>query len=148
MSLPAAIIPLTYLQCLKYLLLLVVSSLPALLWAQKEATEHTPPVLNVGLNTHYGFIIPHSNTVRHIANSNPWGVEADISLHFTDARAWQYVQGYPRLGAALAYYNFDNPDVLGNAYALLLYAEPFISAHKNFSLSFRLGGGVAYLDRV
>lgn len=148
MSLPAAIVPLTYFHYLKYLLLLLLCSLPALLWAQQDATENTPPAVNVGLNTHYGFIIPHSNTVRHIANSNPWGVEADISLHFTDARAWQYVQGYPRLGASLAYYNFDNPDVLGNAYALLLYAEPFLSAHKDFSLSIRLGGGVAYLDRV
>lgn len=148
MRLSTAMVQLVHLHILKYLVVLVLCSMPALSWAQQEATDNSSPAIHVGLNTHYGFIIPHSNTVRHIASSNPRGVEADISLHFTDGRAWQYVQGYPRLGASLAYYNFDNPDVLGNAYALLLYAEPFLSAHKKFSLSFRLGGGIAYLDNV
>ena len=104
--------------------------------------------INIGLRGHYGFIIPHSRDIRDVSDSNPWGTEVDISFHFTDAKAWQYVQGYPRLGVSLAYYNFDNPEVLGNAYALVAYAEPFLSAHRNFSLSFRLGAGLAYLNNI
>ncbi|SIT74178.1 Lipid A 3-O-deacylase (PagL) [Pontibacter indicus] len=104
--------------------------------------------INIGLTGHTGFIIPHSRDIRDISGSNPWGIEADVSLHFTNERAWQYLQGYPRLGAALAYYNFDNPEVLGSAYTLLLYAEPFLSAHRRFSLSFRFGAGLAYMDNI
>ena len=116
--------------------------------AQHQEQEVQPPAISLGLHGHYGFIIPHSTAVEGIANSNPWGMEVDVSLHFTDSNAWQYLQAYPRLGVSLAYFNFDNPEVLGNGYSLVVFAEPFLSAQKKFSLSFRLGMGLAYLDRV
>lgn len=118
-------------------------------YGQQPEAEEDPakPALNIGLHAHYGFIIPHSTTIRSIADSNPWGLEADLSWHFSNRKAWEYLQAYPRVGVSLAYYNFDNPRVLGNAYSLMVYAEPFLSAHKRFSLSFRLGGGLAYMNR-
>src|SRR5690606_14333376 len=70
--------------------------------------------INIGLTGHTGFIIPHSREIRDVSHSNPWGIEADVSMHFTNERAWQYLQGFPRIGASLAYYNFDNPEILGN----------------------------------
>ena len=128
------------------LFLLLFIAFSADLGAQTNPAPDTSNIaVNFGIQTHYGFIIPHSSTIREVADSNPWGIEADFSIHYTSARAWEYLQAYPRLGISLAYYNFDNPAVLGNAYSLVAYAEPFLSAHKNFSLSFRLGGGVAYL---
>lgn len=126
--------------------ILFCCAVPFSVEAQESTEDDSSPAINVGLHTHYGFIIPHSSTIQEIAHSNPWGVEADISFHFTDEKAWSYLQGYPRLGASLAYYNFDNPQVLGNAYALVFYAEPFLSAHRNFSISFRLGAGLVYMD--
>ncbi len=133
---------------LKYFCLLLFCLMPVFVGAQQDSESNSRSAINLGLHTHYGFIIPHSSAIREIAASNPWGIEADISIHFTNAKAWHYLQGYPRLGASLAYYNFDNPSVLGNAYSLVVYAEPFLAAHKDFSLSFRLGGGLAYLNRV
>ena len=121
---------------------------PASAYTSAAQDTTSRPVLNLGVFGHYGFIIPHSRDIRNVADSNPWGVSADVSIHFTDSASWQYLHAYPRLGATLAYYNFDNPDVLGNAYALILYVEPFLAAHKKFSISFRLGGGVAYLSKV
>jgi hypothetical protein len=112
------------------------------------SNDSTRAAINIGLTGHTGFILPHSQEIREISNSNPWGIEADVSLHFTNERAWRYLQVYPRLGAALAYYNFDNPEILGNAYTLLLYAEPFLSAHRRFSISFRFGAGLAYMDNI
>lgn len=113
-----------------------------------QDTTNSRPTINVGVYSHYGFIIPHSQDIRNVADSNPWGISAELSLHFTDTTSWNYLQAYPRLGATFAYYNFDNPEILGNAYALILYAEPFLAAHNKFSFSFRLGGGIAYLDKV
>jgi hypothetical protein len=116
--------------------------------ASAHKSDSTRTAVSIGLHGHYGFIIPHSRDVVHISDSDPWGVEADINFHFSDEKAWRYLQAYPRLGISLACYNFNNPEVLGNAYALVIYAEPFLSAHKDFSLSFRLGGGIAYLDNI
>ena len=128
-------------------LLAIMLFVPSLMQAQMVNDAGAgPAAINIGLHGHYGFIIPHSSTIREVADSNPWGFETDISFHFNSDKAWNYLQLYPRIGASLAYYNFDNPAVLGSAYSMVLYAEPFLSAHQNFSLSFRLGGGVAYLD--
>lgn len=134
--------PTIYLQLILLLGLLLPAALPAV--AQEKDSAAT--AITVGLHSHYGFIIPHASELRHIADSHPWGLELDMSFHFTDKKAWQYLQGYPRLGASLAYFNFDNPEVLGNAYSLIVFAEPFLSAHKDFSLSFRLGTGISYMD--
>lgn len=126
-------------------LLMLCMPVPASATLQSDSSR---AAINIGLTGHTGFIIPHSRDIRDISGSNPWGIEADMSLHFTNERAWQYLQGYPRLGAALAYYNFDNPDILGSAYILLLYVEPFLSTHRRFSLSFRFGAGLAYMDNI
>ena len=120
--------------------------LPTVLFAQEKSDTLTTTAISIGLHGHYGFIIPHSSEIRQQANSNPRGVEVDVSFHFTNRKAWEYLQGYPRLGASLAWFNFDNPLVLGNGYSLLLFTEPFLSAHKKFSMSFRLGLGFIYLD--
>lgn len=122
---------------------------PAAALAAGHSQDDTARVaVTIGLLGHYGFIIPHAREIRDVSDGNPWGAEVDFGFHFTDTNAWHFLQAYPRLGVSLAYYNFDNPRVLGNAYALVVYAEPFLSAHKAFSLSFRLGGGLAYLDNV
>lgn len=135
-----------------FLLLTSLLAFPEILFASAYQQEDPPDTahtaVTLGLHGHYGFIIPHASEVRGIATSNPWGLEADISFHFTDKKAWQYLQAYSRLGASFAYYNFDNPDILGNAYSFLLFAEPFLSAEKKFSFSFRLGIGISYLDNV
>lgn len=122
---------------------------PALRAAPQVAEDTTSrPVIHIGIFGHYGFIIPHSQDIRNIADSNPWGITTDLSIHFTDSASWQYLQAYPRLGASFAYYNFDKPDVLGKAYALIVYVEPFLAAHRKFSFSFRLGGGLAYMNEI
>lgn len=126
-----------------FLCLMLPGALPA--FSQEKDTAST--AITVGLHGHAGFIIPHAREVRDIAASNPWGLELDLSFHFTSKQAWQFLQGYPRLGASLAYFNFDNPQVLGNAYSLILFAEPFLSAQKDFSLSFRTGLGISYMSR-
>ncbi|AKD05316.1 acyloxyacyl hydrolase [Pontibacter korlensis] len=121
------------------------------LWVKAAApatAQDSKPAINLGLRTHYGFIIPHSDAIREVSYSHPRALELDLSLHFTSKKAWQFIQGYPRFGASVSYINFDNPDVLGNAYALILYVEPFLSAHRRVSLSFRFGGGLSYQSNV
>ena len=46
------------------------------------------------------------------------------------------------------YINFDNPATLGRALSFAPYVEPFLTAHRNYSLSIRFAGGISYLDNV
>lgn len=44
--------------------------------------------------------------------------------------------------------DFNNPAILGNAYIITPYIEPFFSAENKFSASVKTGIGVAYLDNI
>ena len=102
----------------------------------------------IGLKAHYGFIIPHSKTIRDISYSKPWGVQLEYAKHINTQKVWDYCGCYPRIGFLFNYVNYDNPDILGNSYTLATYIEPFIGFKNRLNPSFRLGFGISYLDNV
>ncbi len=114
--------------------------------ADTTAKRNRPFPFSLGLRSHYGFIIPHSSTIREASRSEPWGLELDAAVLLTGDRAWDYCFCYPRMGLSLSYFNYANPRVLGNGYTLLYYVEPFLSYRRRVNFSFRTGGGLAYLD--
>jgi hypothetical protein len=138
--------PLLYRFLLLVTLFLLVETSWAAVPADTTAKSNTRPAFSLGLRSHYGFIIPHSNTIREVARSKPWGVELDAALLLTGDRAWDYCFCYPRMGLSLSYFNYANPRVLGNGYTLVYYVEPFLSYRRRVNFSFRAGGGLAYLD--
>lgn len=102
----------------------------------------------VGVRTHYGFIIPHSEKIKDISHSSPRGLELDFGWHHTSDNAWKYCFCYPRTGVMLSWFDFDNQEILGNALALTPYIEPFFSAEKSFSASVKAGLGITYLNNI
>ncbi len=100
-----------------------------------------------GLRSHYGFIIPHSASIRQISDVNPWGVGIDGSKLFTGNKAWNYCFCYPRIGMSINYFNFNNPSVIGQGLISALYVEPFLSYHRKILFSYRFGLGLVYLDK-
>ncbi len=114
------------------------------LFAQNSATNP----LTIGLRLHRGYIIPHSDSIASISYSNPYQIELDASLHLTNQRAYQSCNCFPRVGMSLFYTNFDNRAILGNAYSLLSYIEPYFRAGKKLNFSFRFGIGLSYLNNV
>ncbi|MGF1533752.1 MAG: acyloxyacyl hydrolase [Bernardetiaceae bacterium] len=121
--------------------LIVLFLLTALALAQ-------PPAHHVAFQAQYGFIIPHSQSIRDVSGSNPWGLKVDWSWHFRSEAAWQYCQCFPRLGVSLEYINFGNPQVLGNAYPVSFWVEPVFGAERRLSGALRFGFGLAPLDRI
>jgi len=104
--------------------------------------------ISIAIRGHYGFIIPHSKAIAEIANSNPWGIEADLAWHLMRERIWNYCYCYPRTGFSLNYLNFSFPEVLGHSVALYPYIEPYIRPQNRFSISFRFGMGPAWVNRI
>jgi hypothetical protein len=115
---------------------------------QHEEKEIYKPSFSLGIQSFSGFIIPHSESIRSISNSNPWGLEASFAWHFSDPRSQTYCNCFPRLGIAFSYVNFDNPAILGNGFTIAPFVEPFIVPWKRFSYSVRFSAGAAYLNRV
>lgn len=119
--------------------------LPAAVWAQSDSIK---PSFSVGFAVQRGFIIPHSESIRSISNSNPYAFEANFSWHFRDVKAQSYCNCFPRAGISLMYINFDNPEILGRGYTLAPYVEPFIALAKKWDASVRFSAGAAYLDNI
>jgi hypothetical protein len=134
----------------RFSLLIALLLLCRVAWAALPADtiskSDTRPAFSLGLRSHFGFIIPHSSTIREVSRSKPWGLELDAAVLLTGDGAWDYCFCYPRMGLTLSYFNYANPRVLGNGYTLLYYVEPFLSYRRRVNFSFRTGGGVAYLD--
>jgi len=113
-----------------------------------QAQDTTSASVIVGVRSNWGFIIPHSRKIEDLSHTNPWGIEMDINWHLIKKETWQYCFCYPRTGFSLLYTNFSNPEVIGGAFALYPFIEPFISAEKPFSLSIRFGMGPAYMTKI
>ncbi|MBN1186008.1 MAG: acyloxyacyl hydrolase [Bacteroidales bacterium] len=100
----------------------------------------------IGIRQHYGFIIPHSQSIRSISHSNPWIIEADFDWLQLGENAWDYCFCYPRIGATLGYVNFNNPDIIGSGIYIVPHIEPFLSYTSKINISYRAGLGFAYLN--
>jgi hypothetical protein len=102
----------------------------------------------IGVKTHYGLILPHSESIREISYSKPRGIQLDYSRHLNTQWAWDYFGAYPRVGFSFAYFDYDNREILGSSYSLMAFFEPFVTYRHRINPTFRIGFGLSYLDNV
>lgn len=112
-----------------------------------EGSETKNPTY-LGVKSHIGFIIPHSQDLKEISNTNPWGVQIDASKFFIGEKSWETCNCYSKAGFSFTYFNYQNPSVLGNSYNLIFFVEPQFGFNHKFYLSYRAGFGLAFLDQV
>jgi len=101
-----------------------------------------------GINGQAGFIIPHSDDLKEISESTPWGIAVDYSKLMVSDKAWENCNCYSKLGFSFNYYNYSNPEQLGNSYNLILFAEPYFGFRRKLHTSLRAGMGLTYLNQV
>ena len=124
----------------KLLFLLSFSMLHSFLMAQNSK--------RLGLEGSYGFIIPHSQELKPLSQSNPIGLSLYYQKLNNSQKSWQTCNCFHYLGLQLSYHNFGNPDVIGSATSLSGTFEPIIWRKNNWAFSVLTGLGVSYLNRV
>jgi len=102
----------------------------------------------VGVRTHAGAILAHSKELPNVRQTRPWGLEVEKTWQLTRKESWQYCFCYPNAGMAFFYLNFDNPQLLGEGFALETFIEPVWNVSRNFYTTFRFGIGPVYLNQV
>lgn len=102
----------------------------------------------IGVKAHSGFIIPHSTEIIDVSTSKPYGFQLDASRINRSQEAWNKCNCYSQVGLSFAYFNYRNPEVLGNSYNLIAYMEPLLSYHKRLNFRFRTGAGLTYLTEI
>lgn len=96
----------------------------------------------------YGFIIPHSITIRDVSGYNPYGLETEFGWHLTGANEWNRCNCYSKAGFSLLHANYNAPDVLGSSTNLIAFAEPFFNYKGWVMTSLRMGVGISYLSET
>lgn len=112
-----------------------------------QKTEKSNQVI-LGFHSYNGMILPHDIAIEPVSHTNPRGFEFNFALHLMSEDVWQYGFCYPRIGVAFHYVDFANKDVVGSAFALYPYIEPFIGAGRRVSWGFRLGAGLSYQTHI
>ncbi|MEL7002086.1 MAG: acyloxyacyl hydrolase [Bacteroidota bacterium] len=105
-------------------------------------------IVFLGLKSEYGFIIPHSEELKPVSETNPWGISIDVSRMRLSDKAWNNCNCYSKVGFSFSYINFGNPQELGNSYSLRFFLEPLITYKSRLYTTMRLGIGATYLNRV
>jgi len=107
------------------------------------------PLFIIGARFHNDFIIQHSKKLKdELVQTNPWSIEMDVNWHLRKKGVWDYCYCYPRTGIAFKYVNFDFPEVMGSAFAVFPFIEPYIRADRRLNFSVRFGLGPAYLTKI
>jgi hypothetical protein len=113
----------------------------------KSEGDSLRSVISVGLRPHYGFIILHSEDIRPIGQSYPYGLSFDVSWHKVSKKSYNSCLCFPRIGVSTTFWDFDNPEVLGQGVTSVFFIEPFFGATRKISFSMRSGFGLAYANK-
>ena len=128
---------------MKFLLILLI--LPVLSQAQESGSAHP---FQVGAKWHRGFIIAHSRELIDVSKSNPYGFELNVHWLLAGEKEVRETGLIAKRGFAAYYFNFDNPEVLGQSIAFVPYVEPLIRPWGRLYGGVQLGLGAAYLSKV
>ncbi len=113
-----------------------------------SAQEDTTGVKYFAFQAHYGFIIPHSEAIEQVSHTNPFGFEMIRGRLHTSAGSRQIFNACWSSGIEARYFNYQNPDVLGEVFDITAFVEPVIVFRRNFFITLRGGMGLSYHSRI
>lgn len=98
----------------------------------------------ISARLHYGSVIIHSRELRPVKDSYPLGIELDFGKHKVSEKAWNTCNCFPKSGVTIAFWDFDNRDVLGYGFTSMYYVQPVFGARNKLSFSVRGAAGLSY----
>ncbi|WP_185974370.1 acyloxyacyl hydrolase [Litoribacter populi] len=111
-------------------------------------TSNAQKIQKLNAEIKYGFIIPHAEDLRAVSNTNPIGIQLTYSQMQLSKEAYEICNCFFDWGVQLNFHDFNNPDVLGQAFSVSTFIEPILVRLKNINISLRSGIGTSYLTRV
>ena len=95
----------------------------------------------------YGFIWKHRPSLEELVGGNIHVFDFSIAKQTYGEKEWQQLYRYPIYGFGYYFVDLGKPQELGQANAIFAYYDiPFYRKSKS-SLSYRLSGGLAYLNK-
>jgi len=114
-------------------------------FSQEVTTGEIRNATVLGVNMDYGHILKHTPSLKAIDDAYPVGISVEWSKLLLTKSAWDICNCFPRLGVDLAYWNFDNTDVLGHGALMTGFLEPYFGTKNRTNFFVRAGLGGAFL---
>ncbi len=96
---------------------------------------------------HYGYILPHHESMEYIIKDRIPAVDIMIGLPLLGRQKWQQLYNYPTIGGGFYHAKLGNPEVLGTANSLYIFmTSPYFKIKKN-SFDYNVSLGLSYLSK-
>ena len=102
--------------------------------------------VKLGFTTNYGFVIPHSSSLRPIITKDSKFLNLEASKQLNGTQDWHKTYNFPSLGFNYLYADFGN-DTLGETHALSSFLQFNIEKGKRIDLNYRISCGIACMTK-
>ncbi len=99
------------------------------------------------LTAHYGFIMPHHESMKYVITSHIPAAEFSVYKRTTGKKEWERSFHYPDKGLSAIYINLMNAAEAGNAFALAPYVNHPLCERGSFRLNLKTAIGIGVLTR-
>ncbi len=98
---------------------------------------------------HYGFIIPHHESIAYLLDKHVKGLEININWQTYGNHIWEQLYRYPRTGLGYFFCDYGNPEMLGKVHALFGFMNiPVIINTDNWQLlNYQISFGMSCLTK-
>jgi hypothetical protein len=115
--------------------------------ALEENISSKKNYLVIGFSYANGYMISHAKEVVNLRGLNPRTFELDINWHLNNDDVWNDCHSYPRVGAFLAYHDYENDDLLGHGFSGGISFVYFFGLPSDFNFHIKGKGGASYLTK-
>jgi hypothetical protein len=103
--------------------------------------------LVLGFSYVTGYMISHANEVVNLRGLNPRSYEFDVNWHLNNDDVWNDCHSYPRVGAFLAFHDYENDDLLGHGFSGGISFTYFFGLPTDFNFHLKGKAGASYLTK-
>ena len=103
---------------------------------------------NASATYHYGFLIAHRAGFEVLVKGYTSIGEFTFSKRYTGTNDWEQKYADPYFGTSFMIFDFGNPEQIGKGVSLFAFYNFPLTQSKNFELTFRLGFGPGYVEKV
>jgi hypothetical protein len=126
----------------KMTLICVFALLSITLYAQKT------PAYQFKAEYIYGNILKHTKHLENLVKGPVTGGEFAIEWQTMGEKSWNQFLGFPKFGIGGVFINLNNPDTLGNLFAIYPYLNFPILKTNFINLYIKPGAGISYLNKT
>ncbi len=124
-----------------FYILLIISYFPIIGQSDSSKQFYIEPVYQ------YGFIWQHRPSLADIIGGNINVARISFGKTSNGKSFWEHLYRFPDHGEGYSFTDLGNPDKLGQANAIYYYLRMPVIKRSRFSLSYKISGGLAYLNQ-